>query len=96
MSESDRENRIRQRAYERYEQRGSQEGGDVEDWTSAEEELFHASGPSHPNKEQPDNPDKDDAQTPPTASDDDKIDQASEESFPASDAPAWRGGSTAA
>jgi hypothetical protein len=95
MSESEREDRIRQRAYERYVERGDRSGGEVDDWAAAEEELFHATGPSHPDMEQPEAPNRDDAQTPPR-SDDDKIDEAIEESFPASDAPSWRGGTSAA
>jgi len=33
------ENEIRQRAYELYEQRGRQDGHDVEDWFRAEQEI---------------------------------------------------------
>jgi len=33
------ENEIRQRAYELYEQRGREDGYDVEDWLRAEEEI---------------------------------------------------------
>ena len=33
------EDRIRQRAYERYRERGSQDGHDLDDWLEAEREL---------------------------------------------------------
>jgi hypothetical protein len=33
------EDRIRQRAYERYRERGSEDGHDVDDWLEAEREL---------------------------------------------------------
>ena len=36
---ADREERIRQRAYQLYEQRGCEHGHDVEDWLMAEREL---------------------------------------------------------
>ena len=131
MSESDREERIRQRAYERYEQRGSAaQGGEMEDWLEAEreeDELFDST--KHPDVDIPEAPHRDDAGTPPGSTKeaapggepgrglvredvpsegrassmpgahgenhgkDDKINEAAEESFPASDAPAWRGGS---
>jgi hypothetical protein len=123
MSESDREQRIRNRAFERYEQRGGEEGRDMEDWLAAEQEeneLFDST--KHPHTEEPSAPNPDDAQTKPGSSSesstggapgrgglsdrlspesapssngpkDDKINEAAEESFPASDAPAWRGGS---
>ncbi len=54
------EERIRQRAYQRYIERGGQSGSDMEDWLTAEKEILQ----------------------------DEAIDEASEESFPASDAPA--------
>ena len=95
MSESDREERIRQRAFERYQQRGAEDGRDFEDWLEAEREENEpgrgivredvpSEGPasSMPGKPSGDNHGKDD-----------KINEAAEESFPASDAPAWRGGS---
>ena len=126
MSESDREERIRRRAYERYQQRGSDDGRDFEDWLEAEREeneLFDST--KYPPLDEPEAPNKDDAGTQPgstsdastggapgrgTMSDrqpeesagtrnseaaekDDKINEAAEESFPASDAPSWRGGS---
>ena len=86
MSESDRQEQIRRRAYERYEARGGSEGSDVEDWIAAEEELFHSTGTAQPEKKQSEG----------AKSDEEKIDEAVEESFPASDAPSWRGGTSAA
>lgn len=56
------EERIRQRAYERYLERGNQPGSDLDDWLHAEEEVQRAQEAA--------------------------IDESSEESFPASDAPA--------
>jgi hypothetical protein len=57
------EERIRQRAYELYLQRGSQPGSDIDDWLQAEEEIRRAAEQA--------------------------IDEAVEESFPASDPPAY-------
>jgi hypothetical protein len=54
------QDRIRQRAYERYIERGGQSGSDVDDWLAAEQEILR----------------------------EESIDEASRESFPASDAPA--------
>ena len=131
MSESDREERIRQRAYERYQQRGADDGRDFDDWLEAEREEDEQFGSTkHPPVDIPEAPHKDDAGTPPGSTSesvtgdksgrgivredvpsegptsskpgqpsgdnhgkDDKINEAAEESFPASDAPAWRGGS---
>jgi hypothetical protein len=125
MSESDRDERIRQRAYERFEGRGREEGRDFDDWLEAERqenELFDST--KHPPVDQPEAPNRDDVGTQPGSTEeaatggapgrgtqserqpaesaqtsrpeaqqkDDKINEAAEESFPASDAPAWRGG----
>lgn len=38
-AETDREERIRDRAYELYEARGRGDGHDMEDWLEAEEEI---------------------------------------------------------
>ena len=56
------EERIRQRAYELYMQRGNQPGSELGDWLQAEDEIRRPS--------------------------EEAIDEASEESFPASDPPA--------
>jgi|SRR5688572_5812418 len=127
MSESDREERIRQRAYERYQQRGADDGRDFDDWLEAErEEDAQFDSTKHPPVDIPEAPHRDDAGTPPGSTGEaatggapgrglvpedvaggpapdgqpktpqekeDKINEAAEESFPASDAPAWRGGS---
>jgi hypothetical protein len=42
-----REETVRQRAYERYEQRGKQEGRAVDDWLAAESEIVGCSDPGH-------------------------------------------------
>jgi hypothetical protein len=57
------EERIRQRAYELYRERGNRPGSDLGDWLKAEEEIRRA--------------------------EEEAIDEASEESFPASDSPAY-------
>jgi hypothetical protein len=126
MSESDREERIRQRAHQIYLERGDRPGDDLEDWLAAEGEedpLFYST--KYAPLEDAEAPKRDDAQTAPGSTEDastggapgrgtmsegqpqesapssnpegetkdDKINEAVEESFPASDAPAWRGGS---
>ena len=100
MSESDREERIRQRAYERYQQRGADDGRDFDDWLGAErEENEQFDSTKHPPVDIPEAPSEGPASSMPGTptgdnhGKDDKINEAAEESFPASDAPAWRGGS---
>jgi Protein of unknown function (DUF2934) len=56
------DDRIRERAYELYQQRGEHPGSDVEDWLRAESEILAETEAS--------------------------VDEASQESFPASDSPA--------
>ena len=56
--------RIRNRAYEIYIQRGSKPGAALDDWLKAEEEILWDEN-------------------------DDRVDEASEESFPSSDPPAF-------
>jgi hypothetical protein len=68
------------RAYELYEERGSEPGHALRDWLDAEAEL---KGEIPPPDEEP---------KPPAS--DDPVEAASIESFPASDAPAWRSGTT--
>lgn len=71
---------IAARAYELYVDRGEEPGHALRDWLDAEAEL-KGEIPT-PEEELP---------RPPAS---DEVAQASWESFPASDAPAWRGGST--
>ena len=41
---AERERRIAERAYHRWQQRGSPEGSDLDDWLEAEKELSKAGG----------------------------------------------------
>jgi hypothetical protein len=72
---------IARRAYELYVERGSEPGHEVRDWLDAEAELSGAIPSPH------------EVQKPPSS---DAVTQAALESFPASDAPSWRGGSSPA
>jgi hypothetical protein len=122
MSESEREEMIRKRAYEIYQARGGSDGLDQDDWLKAEQELFGGVERVPSDEEMPN---RAHAATPPGSPDllgepgrgtrskmfppasaassnedakkakEEKILEASEESFPASDAPAWRGGTSA-
>jgi hypothetical protein len=82
LSESTGPNRdeIAARAYELYLERGEEPGHALRDWLDAEAELKGEI--PLPDEELP---------KPPAG---DEVAQASWESFPASDAPSWRGGST--
>ena len=71
---------IARRAFELYEERGAEPGHEMRDWLDAESELKGEIPPSD-----------EDLPKPPT---DDPVVEASWESFPASDAPNWRSGTT--
>lgn len=70
---------IARKAYELYLERGAEEGHAIRDWLDAESEL------------KGEIPTPEEAQRAPSA---DPVTEASQESFPASDPPSWRSGTT--
>jgi hypothetical protein len=58
FTESRSDDRIAQRAYERYEARGREDGRDQEDWFEAERELQRVSSDSTANRRQDANSDE--------------------------------------
>jgi hypothetical protein len=75
--ELERDERIRQRAYENWMNRGQQHGRDVDDWLEAEQQIEAEQAPVQ-------EPVRHSAQL-------DVVQEASEDSFPASDPPSWSG-----
>jgi hypothetical protein len=71
---------IASRAYELYVERGCHDGHALRDWLDAEAELTGAIPPPGEEPIRPSAPDE--------------VTEASWESFPASDAPGWRSGTT--